>query len=52
MDALVSSQHREALREAEWQKKPVQVSLKGRRLRGQIVGAQITSVEEPKGRKK
>jgi ABC-type tungstate transport system substrate-binding protein len=55
LDALVSGQHREALQQAEWQKKPVQISLRGRRLRGEIVGAQITSVEEPKlskGKKK
>lgn len=46
LDALVSSRHRAALQQAEWAKKPIKVTLRGRRLRGDIVGAEILSVEE------
>ena len=46
LDALVSGRHRELLQHAEWKKHPVKVTLTGRRLRGEIIDAKITSVDE------
>jgi hypothetical protein len=48
IDAIVSAEHRVALQTGEWDKKPVFVEMKGRRLRGRIVDAVIVSVREPK----
>jgi hypothetical protein len=46
LDALVSGEHKALIRNAEWRKRPIKVSLTGRRRRGEIVDATITSVEE------
>lgn len=43
-DAVISSQHRLILQDAEWSKGPVIVELSGRRLRGKLNDAKIVSV--------
>jgi hypothetical protein len=42
-DAIISAEHRRALRDAEWSKEPVFVEMTGRRLHGRMVDAKIVS---------
>jgi len=44
LDAMISAEHRQALQNAEWNKKPVFVEMMGRRLHGRMVDAKIVSV--------
>lgn len=49
-DAVVSAEHRRALQDAEWRKRPVYVEMTGRKLRGKIIDAKIVSVtSDPAG---
>lgn len=43
-DAIISAEHRRALQDAEWKKKPVFVEMTAKRLRGRITDAKIVSV--------
>ncbi|MCW2110479.1 hypothetical protein [Bradyrhizobium elkanii] len=43
-DAIISAEHRRALQDAEWNKKPVFVEMTAKRLRGRITEAKILGV--------
>ncbi|MDU6376198.1 MAG: hypothetical protein E6575_19280 [Bradyrhizobium sp.] len=43
-DAVISSEHRRILQDAEWNKKPLFVEMSARMLRGRVVDAKIVSV--------
>jgi hypothetical protein len=43
-DAIISWEHKKAIQDAEWNKKPLFVEMVGRRLRGRIVDAKVVSV--------
>ena len=43
-DALISAQHKEIIKSAEWDKTPLFVEMAGRRLRGKIVDAKVVTV--------
>jgi hypothetical protein len=45
-DALISAEHKEIIKNAEWNKKPLFVEMAGRRLRGKIVDAKVVSVKQ------
>lgn len=47
-DAIISAQHREIIKTAEWSKKPLFVEMTGRRLRGKITDAKVVSVKDLK----
>jgi hypothetical protein len=46
MDAMISDQHRESIRAAEWSKGPVSVEMKTRKSRGKIIEAVIVNVTD------
>jgi hypothetical protein len=43
-DAIISAQHKEIIKSAEWDKRPIFVEMSGRRLRGKILDAKVVSV--------
>lgn len=50
MDALISDQHRERIRAAEWNKQPVTVELRKRVSRGRTLEATVVDVQDPPAR--
>lgn len=50
MDAIISDEHRQRIRQAEWNKQPVTVELRTRVSRGRTLEATITDVQDPPAR--
>jgi hypothetical protein len=46
LDVLVSEEHRELIKNAEWNKRPVFVEMTARRLRNRVIDAKILNVRE------